>query len=35
MNPFALLNRVGLSRKHILSAVAELCERLGTYILLL
>jgi versiconal hemiacetal acetate reductase len=35
MDPLALPNRVGLSRKHILSAVAECCERLGTYIDLL
>ncbi|CZR61852.1 related to aryl-alcohol dehydrogenases [Phialocephala subalpina] len=27
-----LVNRVGLSRKHILDAVAASCERLGTYI---
>jgi versiconal hemiacetal acetate reductase len=35
MDPLTLPNRVGLSRKHILSAVAESCARLGTYIDLL
>lgn len=35
MDPFSLPNRVGLSRKHILSAIAESCGRLGTYIDLL
>lgn len=32
LNDGAMVNRVGLSRKHILDAVERSVERLGTYI---